>query len=467
MSHILKDETLGLLTDRYQLSMMQVYWQHHMTDTAVFELTLRSLPFSRNYAVICNQPSIVNYLRNLRFSSDDIIYLSEQIDPYGKPVFEPDFLEYLSNFHFSGNVRMVPEGSIVFAGAPLVQVEASLPEAQLVETFIINQIQTGSMFASKAARCTSVTSHELFTGDQCLEFGTRRAHGVDAAIINARSSYIAGFKGTSLELAGKIYGIPCLGTMAHSYVLAFDNEKEAFQTFLNKYGRTTLLIDTYDCLAAIETIIQIYHETGMKPGAVRIDSGDLVSLSKKVRNLLDNNDLKDVIIVASSDLNEEKILQMERLASPINIYGIGTELAISRDFPKLDTAYKLVLYNGMGKMKLSSDKISYPGKKQWWRTGSYPGELDLVGLNSESHAYEGMLKDAMINGITMPSYIKSPQRLVQDARERCLSELKSLTPEILDISQKHDIHVHLTDVLKQYAQEVKSQSIDVEIQPIH
>jgi nicotinate phosphoribosyltransferase len=351
-------EDRALLVDLYELTMAQAYHAEGMNDTAVFELTFRSLPGSRNYLVACGLDPVLEFLESLSFNEQAINYLATLAQ------FTPSFLDWLQKLRFTGDVHAVPEGTVVFAGEPVLQVVAPLIEAQLVETFALNHIHYETLVASKAARVVTAAA-----GRPVVDFGMRRTHGASAAMMSARAGYIAGIDGTSNVLAGKVYGIPLAGTMAHSYVQTHDDEGEAYRDFMRLYPETTLVVDTYDTLEGVRKVVEAARETGtgFNLRAVRLDSGDLEVLSERVRRMLDEAGLGQVRIIASGNLDEHRIAALVASGAPIDGFGVGTRLGTSQDAPTLDAAYKLVEYRGEGRIKLSTQKSSVPWRKQVYR----------------------------------------------------------------------------------------------------
>ncbi|MBS1806802.1 MAG: nicotinate phosphoribosyltransferase [Acidobacteria bacterium] len=380
----------GIATDLYQLTMAAGYHAHHRTEKASFELFARRLPPNRSYLVIAGLEQAVEYLRNLRFSEEEIAFLQSL------PVFAHvprDFFAYLRDFRFSGDVWAMPEGTIAFAGEPFLRITAPLIEAQILETYLLATINFQTLIASKAARIVDAAQ-----GKDIIEFGARRAHGMDAALYAARSAFIGGCIGTSNVEAAMRFGIPVYGTAAHSWIMSFEREANAFRAFHKIFPEhTTLLLDTYDTLAAAKLATEI----GPSLRGVRLDSGDLCELSKQVRAILDQAGLQKTKIMVSGDLEEFKIAAMLAQGAPIDSFGVGTELSTSRDDPALGGVYKLVELNGQPKMKLSQDKATYPYCKQVWRQyaddGSFLG--DTIGIANENPVDgEALLKPAMRNG---------------------------------------------------------------------
>lgn len=356
MDRFVNSSNMALLTDLYELTMAQVYFEKGVNGTAVFNFFIRPTK-NRNYFLFAGLQLLIDYLVNLRFSEEDIDFLKST----GK--FSEEFLNYLRNFKFTGNLYSVDEGEIVFANEPLVQVEAPIIQAQIIETFLINTLQISILVATKAIRCYSVAKNTIL-----VDFGLRRAHGTDAGMIAARSSYIGGFAGTSNVLAGKNFGIPIYGTMAHSFIMAHRTEEEAFRSFASVYPENTIfLVDTYDTINGVKTAIKVAKEMGIRIKGIRIDSGDVYLLSREARRILDENGFRDALIFVSGGINEYKIKELMEKNAPINGFGVGTELVTSSDLPYLDCAYKLVEYDSKPTIKLSRKKITVPYKKQVYR----------------------------------------------------------------------------------------------------
>jgi nicotinate phosphoribosyltransferase len=370
--------------------MAQAYHAEHMDQLAVFELAFRRMPRNRNYIVANGLADILNFLTGFQFTSGDIEYLG------GRGEFSHDFLDRLEHVRFTGDVYAMREGTLVFPNEPLVQVIAPILEAQLMETIVLNQIHFQSLAASKAARVVAAAG-----GRMVVDFGSRRAHGTDAALKVARATYLAGGQGTSNVLAGKLYGIPVFGTMAHSYIQAHEDELASFEAFARLYPATTLLVDTYDTLEGVHKVIDLSRKLGerFQIRAVRLDSGDLANLAVATRKMLDEAGLRDVKIFASSGLDEYKIQTLVASGAPIDAFGVGTKLAVVADAPQLDMAYKLVEYGGKGRLKLSAKKVLYPGRKQVFRQVENGRLLrDVIGRFDEPLPGEPLLQPLIEHG---------------------------------------------------------------------
>lgn len=369
---------LALLTDLYQLTMAASYFHHHMSAPATFSLFVRNYPPDRGFFVAAGLAEAISYLEHFAFSPEELEFLAST------KLFRLDFLAYLSRLRFTGDVYAMPEGRVFFTNEPLVEVTAPIVEAQIVETYLINTIHLQSLIATKAARCLQAAK-----GRSLVDFALRRTHGTDAGLKVARASFIGGFDGTSNVLAGKLYGIPIVGTMAHSFIISFDDESEAFRAYAETFpDSSALLIDTYDTIAGAHRAAKIGQELaakGHKLRGVRLDSGDLLTLSQETRKILNAAGLKDARIYASGGLNEYQVEQLTAAGAPIDVFGVGTEMGTSGDAPWLDMAYKLVEYAGKSRLKTSTKKISYLGKKQVYRLFDTQGLFakDLLALREE------------------------------------------------------------------------------------
>lgn len=437
MNHI-----TGTATDLYQLTMAAGYHAHRRTEKASFELFVRRLPPHRSYLVVAGLAQVVEYLRNLRFSDEEIAYLQSLA------VFKhvsKDFFAYLRDFRFSGDVWAMPEGTIAFAGEPLLRVTAPLIEAQILETWLLSTINFQTLIASKAARIVDAAQ-----GRAIVEFGTRRAHGMEAAFYAARAAFISGCIGTSNVEVGMHFGIPVYGTAAHSWVMSFDRELDSFRAFHEIFPvHTTLLIDTYDTIAGAKLATEI----GPSLRGIRLDSGDLCELSKQVREILDKAGMQNTKIMASGDLDEFKITELLAKNAPIDLFGVGTELSTSRDDPALGGVYKLVELNGQPKMKLSQEKATYPYCKQVWRSYADDGTFlgDVIGMQEENDlSGEALLQPVMRNGeliAPLPSLAETQKYARQQIQN--LSEIyKSLTqPETYPVRYSTKLETRRQELL--------------------
>src|SRR6266852_9760307 len=395
------------------------YLRRDMTGTATFSLFVRALPAMRGFLVAAGVESCLDLLTDFRFEEDDIRYLRET-----QGYAEGD-LEAFRRLRFTGDVWAIPEGRVALAGEPILEVTAPLPEAQLVETLFLNEVTFETTIASKAARCVIAAG-----GRDVIDFSFRRTQGIEAGIDVARLSAMVGFAGTSNVEAARRHGLVAAGTMAHSYIEAFAGEEEAFRAFAQDFpGRATFLVDTYDTIAGIKHAINVIKELNLTGRlGIRIDSGDLVALSRRARGLLDQARLKDVRIFASGGLDEVSIDQLVRDGAVIDAFGVGTRMGVSADHPYLDTAYKLVCYEGRPVMKLSRGKVSAPGRKQVFRRARPFG--DLVGLHDEEApaGYERLLEPVMIKGRRRAA--RSP---IAEAKARFAADLACLPSEARDL----------------------------------
>lgn len=364
-----------LLTDFYELTMIQAYLDQDMTDTAVFEFFVRKLPPHRGFLMAAGLEQVVEFLETLHFTQDEVAWLAST----GR--FQRSFLEYAAGLRFTGDVDAMPEGTIFFPHEPILRVTAPLPLAQLVETRIMNVLNFQSMIASKAARSVLVAQHKPL-----IDFGLRRAHGAEAGLLAARASYLAGFSGTATVLAGQRFGIPIYGTMAHSYVQAHRDEAEAFAHFAQAHPEhAVLLIDTYDTEAAARKVVELagtLRQRGISVQGVRLDSGDLGEHARLVRRILDEGGLTTAQILASGNLDEYRIFALVNSGAPIDSFAVGTAMTTSSDAPALDCAYKLQEYAGRPCRKRSEGKATWPGRKQVFRRINGDGCLagDIVTL---------------------------------------------------------------------------------------
>lgn len=378
---------LGLFTDLYELTMAQAYHDQGFDQEAVFDLFVRRLPAQRNYLVACGIDSALRQIQAYRFPPEALEYLSS----LGR--FSPAFLDTLADFRFRGHVDAVPEGAIVFGMEPILQLRAPILQAQLLETLILNQVHFETLIASKGARLVEAAGTK-----DVIDFGARRAHGIDAGLQAARALYVAGFSATSNLLAGQRFGIPVVGTMAHSYIQAHADELTAFREFTRVFPETTLLVDTYDTADGVGHVIQLAQELGdaFRVRAIRLDSGDLAAHAVQSRSRLDAAGLQGVRIVAGGGLDEHRIAALR--AAPIDVFAVGTSAVTSEDAPALEAVYKLAAYGGTGRLKLSQGKAALPGRKQVFRQWQGTAPADVIGLASESLPGEPLLRPVMRDG---------------------------------------------------------------------
>jgi len=430
----------GLLTDLYELNMVASYLRRGMDATATFSLFVRNLPPERGFVVAAGLAGCLEYLERLRFDEEDLTFLAR----HG---FDDDALDAFRNLRFTGEAWAIPEGTIVFAGEPMLEVSAPIAEAQLGETFLLNRVTLEATLASKAARCVIAAD-----GRDLLDFAFRRTHGLDAAIAMARTSAIVGFSATSNVEAARRYGLRVAGTMAHSYIEAFPSEHDAFRAFAEDFpGRVTFLVDTYDTPGGIETAIEVIRELGLGPPlGIRLDSGDLGGLARAARARLDEAGLPEVRIVVSGGLDEHDVARFVRDQAPIDGFGLGTRVGVSADAPYLDTVYKLVEYDGRPTAKLSPEKVSRPGRKQVFR-GATTGD-DVLGLRGEEPpaGTRPLLVRVMAEG----------RRTAQDepldaARERFRNDLERLPDTARDLFSSVAPEPNISDALDSLARLVE------------
>ncbi len=432
-----------LLTDLYQLTMMQAYLDHGKTGIAVFEFFMRKLPANRRFLLAAGLEQALGFLENLRFPPDDL----EALRASGR--FSSSLIDYLAEFRFTGDVHAMPEGNVFFPEEPILRVTAPLPEAQLVETRLINILHFQTLIASKAAR------HVLLAPGKILaDFGLRRAHGAEAGFLAARASYIAGYSGTATVLAGLRFGIPLYGTMAHSFIESFDDEAEAFEAFARSRPEgLTLLIDTYDAETAARKIVPLARKLkrdGISIRAVRIDSGGLISLSRSVRRILDEGGFPEIAIFASGGLDDGDLIDFARANAPIDGFGIGTSLTTSSDRPALECAYKLQEYDGTPRRKYSPGKETWPGRKQVWRSFDADGRMagDVLGLESERHDGVPLIIPVMTGGRRV-----SVSPTLAGIRERAALSLAALPGRLRSLDPDADYRVDISAPLRAFAAE--------------
>ena len=414
------DTAGALLVDHYELTMAQAYFQHGLTASGSFELFVRRLPKTRNFMIAAGLEQALAFLESFCFADWELDYLGRS----GQ--FSRELIDRLAKLRFSGDVWAMPEGTVFFANEPILRVTAPLPEAQLVETRLINLIQFQTLIASKAARVVLSAR-----GRKLIDFGMRRAHGAEAGLLSARAAYLAGFDGSSNVLAGARFGVPTFGTMAHSFIQAHENESTAFEHFAVSHpDNVVLLIDTYDTEVAarkVTTLAPRLLAQGIAIKGGRIDSGDLGEHARKVRAILDASGLQSVAIVASGGLDESAIDRLLRSGAPIDTFAPGTAVVTSSDAPLLDCAYKLVEYAGRPCFKRSEGKVTYPGRKQVTRV------YDQGGVIVEAHL---LLQDDEGQGSPLLQAVMTQGRRVgraptlTDCRRRAADSVASLSPAL-------------------------------------
>jgi nicotinate phosphoribosyltransferase len=440
--------TSPLLTDLYELNMIQAYLDHVEDKEAVFEFFVRRLPDRRGFMLAAGLDDALAYLETLQFSAADIDWLKRT----GR--FRKNLLDYLSGFRFTGDVHAIPEGTACFPNEPLVRITAPLPQAQLVETRLINILHFQTLIASKAARMVLAAPEKILS-----DFGLRTAHGAEAGLFSARASYLAGFAGAANVLAGELYGVPIVGTMAHSFVQVHGDEMAAFENFARaRPDGVILLIDTYDTEAGARKVVELaprLKADGIAIRGVRIDSGDLTAMARKVRRILDDGGLKDVIILVSGGINEDVLQTMTAEAAPIDGFGIGVNLAASVDVPAFDCAYKLQEYGGHPKRKLSEGKATWPGRKQVWRSYDTGGRMrgDILSLDSDRQAGEPLVVPVMRGG----KRLAAPETLAA-IRERAARELARLPEPLRRLEAGASYPVKVADALVALAKEADAKT---------
>jgi nicotinate phosphoribosyltransferase len=437
------DDNVALFTDLYELTMLQAYFEEGMVGDAVFTLFVRRLPEKRPYLLACGLADVLDYLESLCFGEDALHYLSS----LGK--FSGAFIAWLKDFRFTGDVYAVPEGTPVFANEPILEVVAPIAEAQVIETFVMNQIHLATVLATKAARVVAAAR-----GRPVVDFGPRRMHGTDAAIKAARAFYIAGAAATSNVLAGRIYGVPVTGTMAHSYVQAHDDEEAAFRAFMGVYPDTILLVDTYNTLEGVRKVAALGKALGsdFKVRAIRLDSGDLADLASKARAILDAAGLQRVQIFASGGLDEYVIDQLLRAKAPIDGFGVGTAMGVSDDAPSLDIAYKLCAYAGTGRVKLSKGKPILPGRKQVFRVERDGRAVrDVIARDDETLPGRPLLRPVMRRGARLKDAVPDDLDAI---RRHAREELARLPEPLKGLAPAGPYPVAISDALNAHAAEI-------------
>jgi len=433
-----------LTTDLYELNMVQAYLDRGEDKEAVFEFFVRRLPPRRGFLLAAGLEDVLTYLETLRFSSSEIDWLKST----GR--FRGNLIDYLAGFRFSGDVHAIAEGTICFPNEPLIRITAPLTMAQIVETRLINILHFQTMIASKAARMVLAAPGKLLS-----DFGLRTAHGAEAGLFSARASYIAGFASAANVLAGERYGIPVVGTMAHSFVQVHDDEITAFENFARaRPDGVVLLIDTYDTEAGARKVVQLAPKLkadGIAIRGVRIDSGDLASMARKVRDILDAGGLKDVIILVSGGINEDVLQTMMAARTPIDGFGIGVNLDASIDAPSLDCAYKLQDYAGKPRRKLSEGKATWPGRKQVWRSYGADRRMrgDILSLENDSQAGETLIAPVMRGGKRL-----APAPTLAQIREHATRELGKLPEPLRKLEGGMEYPVEISKALRALAAEM-------------
>jgi nicotinate phosphoribosyltransferase len=439
-----------LLTDLYELTMLQAYHAARMNGTAVFELFVRKLPRERNFLVAAGLAQVVDYLLRLRFTRDELDWLATT----GR--FRPDFIASLEGLAFTGDVDAVPEGTVVFADEPILRITAPLREAQLIESRVLNLVHFETVVASKAARSVLAAPGRLL-----VDFGLRRAHGAEAGLLSARASWLAGFAGTATLAAGRVFGIPVFGTMAHSYVQAHADEEAAFESFARAHPENAvLLIDTYDTERAAHKAVALAERLareGIVLKGVRIDSGDLAFHARQVRAILDAGGQRAMTIFASGNLDEHRLAELVGDNAPIDGFGVGTRMNTSADAPYLDCAYKLEEYEGQPRRKRSEGKATWPGRKQVWRRlgadGRLAGDVLTVEGDAGPRGATPLVAPAMRAGVPV-----APEATLAAARERASAELARLPDALRALAAAAPYEVTIAPALRALAAEVDART---------
>ncbi len=440
-------EDAALFTDLYELTMAQGYFRQGMSSQATFSLFVRPSRVKRSYLVSAGLEDVLRYLETFRFSPGAIDYLRST------GTFSDDFLGYLGGLRFTGRVRAIPEGRLYFHHEPALEITAPIIEAQIIETLVINQVNLQSLIATKAARCVWAGS-----GRALVDFSLRRAHGVDAGMKAARSSYVAGFASTSNVLAGRAYGLPITGTMAHSFVTSFEREIDAFRAYAQSFpDDTVLLLDTYDTVVAAAKAAEVGREMearGHRLRAVRLDSGDLAALSRAVRRILDEAGLDYVRVLVSGGLDEYGVEELVQAGAPIDGFGVGTRMAVSGDAPWLDMAYKLVKYAGRPVLKLSTGKVSLADEKQVFRLRDADGRLrgDVIGLSEEPPPAPGA--EPLLETFMEGGRLVRPLPAIEELRDRFRREFAALDDRYKAVRNPAKYPVRLSRRLRRLQREL-------------
>lgn len=438
--HLWEEFAPELVTDLYELTMAASYLREGMNGEATFSLFIRGYPSHRAYFVSAGIEHLVDLVTGMRFSESSIEYIAST----GK--FPSSFIDYLRDFRFTGTMRAIPEGRIFFANEPVVEVTAPIIEGQLLETLVLNVVQLETLIASKAARCVHAAR-----GRSLIDFSFRRTQGVDAGVKAARTSYLVGFDGTSNVLAGKLYGIPVFGTMAHSYVTSFEHELDSFLAFYRTFPENTvLLIDTYDTVSGARKAVEVARimaADGKVLKGVRLDSGDMAALSREVRRLFRESGLEGVSILASGNLDEFKIQELIEAGAEIDVFAVGTRMGVSSDAPYLDIAYKLVEYDGRPILKLSSGKKTWVGRKQVYRLHDAQGMMkeDILSLLSERQV-EG---EPLLTVVVDEGKRRNPPESLSAIRERFSRDWNALPPPCREIRPTEGYPVKISRALEE------------------
>jgi len=435
----------ALLTDLYQLTMLQGYFHQGMEEEAVFEFMVRELPAQRGFLLAAGLEQVLEYLEGLRFTTREL----EWLDACGH--FDQEFVDYLADLRFTGEVHAMAEGTLFFPHEPILRVTAPLPQAQLVESRVINLLHLQTVLAAKAVRCVLAAPGKLL-----VDFGLRRAHGAEAGLYAARAAYLAGFAGSATVLAEQLYGVPCYGTMAHSFIETHDDELQAFEHFARvQPDNVVLLVDTYDTERGARRVVELaprLARDGIRIKAVRLDSGDLAAHARKVRAILDAGGLRETAIFSSGNLDEFRLQELLEAGAPIDGFGIGTKMDTAADAPYLDSAYKLQEYAGIARRKRSEGKATWPGRKQVYRHYRKDGTLDHDVLTLEGDEQQGtpLLQRVMQDGKRTG---EAPS--LREIRERVAGELNRLPAQLCSLEPNPPAYrVEVATALQDLAEEV-------------
>jgi nicotinate phosphoribosyltransferase len=446
----MNSNTSALLTDLYMLTMLQGFFHEGMEEPATYEFFVRDLPPERGFLLATGLEQVLEYLETVHFNEQELAWLAST----GR--FDQSFVDYLGKFRFSGDVYAMPEGTVFFPNEPILRVTAAIPQAQFIETRVINLLHFQTLLASKAARCVLVAPGKLL-----VDFGLRRAHGAEAGLFAARAAYLAGFGGTATVLAGKEYDIPIFGTMAHSFVQAHDTESAAFEAFAHAQpNNVVLLIDTYDTEAAAQKVVEIaprLKADGIPIKGVRLDSGNLGEHARKVRKILDEGGLSRTDIFSSGNLDEHMLRELLRSGAPIDGFGIGTRLDTSADAPYLDCAYKLVEYAGHPRRKRSEGKATWPGRKQVYRDYDDQGQYmraDIVTIEDDVPQGEPLIRAIMKDGQRL-----RPAEPLAKSRERAARQLAQLPEHLRALGTTPPFPVTISPALKALAHQADLEAV--------
>ena len=434
-----------LLTDLYQLTMLHTYYRQRMEATAVFEFFVRKLPEHRNFMMAAGLEQALDFLEQARFGPEELEWIARS------GLFTPEFPKHLERWRFSGDVHAMPEGTIFFPDEPILRVTAPMPQAQLIESRLMNLVHFESLVATKAARSVLVAR-----GKKLVDFGLRRAHGAEAGLLAARAAYLAGYDSTATVLAGSRFGIPVVGTMAHSFVQAHDDEAQAFIDFARAFPKGTIfLVDTYDTEAGVRKVVKLapqLEREGISVRGIRLDSGDLGQLARAARRLLDEAGLRKAVVFASGNLDEYRMRELLEAGAPIDGFGVGTSLVTSADAPSLDAVYKLQEYAGRPRRKRSTAKATWPGRKQVFRVSDRAGifERDIVTVEGDEQAGEPLLIPVMREGRRLGA-----AEPLERIRERARGGLERLPRRLADLETASAPYcVDISPALRRLAEEV-------------